>query len=210
MTEKILIFGGGFVGLNLAYAAKEKGWDPYISDCVQRPHPPAINWLISDITDEIDVRNIVEKIKPEYIVNVAALADIDKAEQNKELAYKINVDGAKYLAEASKKIKARYIYFSSDAVFSGKDSIYYDDDQAAPVNYYGYTKSLAEKEVLKIYPESVILRVSLILGYSIAGGNSFFESFRKNWKIMTVLPVQFQKSGHRLMFILYVIVLLCF
>ena len=178
MAKKILIFGGGFVGLNLAYTAKEKGWEPYISDCVERPHPPEINWLICDITDEADAKNTVDKIKPDYIVNVAALADIDKAEQNRELAYKINVDGAKYLAEASKKADARYIYFSSDAVFSGRESIYHDNDQAAPVNYYGYTKSIAEKDIIKINPEAVILRVSLILGYSIAGGNSFFEAFK--------------------------------
>lgn len=187
MTKKILIFGGGFVGLNLAYTAKEKGWEPYIADCVQRSHPPEITWLISDITDEADTKNTVNKIKPDYIVNVAALADVDKAEQNRELAYKINVDGAKYLAEASKKVDAGYLYFSSDAVFSGRESIYHDNDQAAPVNYYGYTKSIAERDIIKINPQSMILRVSLILGYSIAGGNSFFEAFKNKLENSSII-----------------------
>jgi dTDP-4-dehydrorhamnose reductase len=179
VAKKILIFGGGFVGLNLASVAIQSGWESNIADCLERQHDPSIKWFICDITNRNETEKLVCDIKPDLVVNVAALADIDKAEKDKELAYRINVEGAINAAQASKNINAKYIYFSSDAVFSGKDSSYNETDITAPVNYYGLTKAQAEEKILKLYKQSIIVRISLVLGYSVSGGNSFFESLEK-------------------------------
>jgi dTDP-4-dehydrorhamnose reductase len=231
--RKLLIFGGGgFVGGNIAKMATRNGWHVTVADSFYRPGLDGVEWIDLNITDKDAVAAVVNGVKPDAAVNVAAIADIDKAERDKDIAYKVNVDGARYAAESCAAVGSRYIFFSSDAVFDGeiagvdagvgeitgngagtgagssKNSGVNEDNGAsagivigagacagactgactiagyregdvhAPVNYYGVTKSEAETAILSVNPDAVIIRISLVIGFPVTGGNSFFDGLR--------------------------------
>lgn len=175
MPKKLMIFGGsGFVGGNMAKIAQGIGWKVYIADSLFRPGIDDLEWVTVDITDSSAVEKVIGEVIPDAVVNVAAIADIDKAEREKELAWAVNVEGAKNIAESCSKRSIKYILFSSDAVFDGKGRGYTEEDQTNPVNYYGYTKAEAEKAVFQAHPGAVVIRISLVMGLPVTGGNSFF------------------------------------
>jgi dTDP-4-dehydrorhamnose reductase len=172
MPGKLLIFGGkGFVGENMAQIAREAGWEVDIADSSPAVTP---DWLRLNITDQASVEQVIARSAPDAVVNVAAIADIDRVDREKELAYQVNVNGARFIAEACARRKIRYVFFSSDAVFDGQSTGYREEDFRRPVNYYGQTKLEAEEAILQAYPEAVVIRISLVLGFPITSGNSFF------------------------------------
>lgn len=172
--KKLMIFGGsGFVGGNLAKAAQQKGWEVYIVDSFYRAGVDSAQWKVADITDKASVDGVMDEMKPDAVVNVAAIADIDKADMDRELAWKVNVDGAKYIAESCASRNIKLVFFSSDAVFDGKGRDYTECDKPDPVNYYGKTKMEAEKAVLLAHAGAVVIRISLIVGFPVTGGNFF-------------------------------------
>ena len=177
MAKRLLIFGGyGFVGGVIAKTAASTGWDVIIAGRNKKPGLMDTEFISLDITDRQKVTDAFRKVKPDAVVNVAAVSNIDLAEREKKLAWSINVDGARNIAEACKISKTHLVFFSSDAVFSGQDSVYSEKDRPEPVNYYGYTKAEAEKAVFEAWPESVVLRISLVLGFPVAGGNFILRS----------------------------------
>jgi len=174
MTGKLMIFGGsGFVGGNLARIAAQKGWAVCIAD--NRPLLHAEWWSVN-VTDKDMVEKAIEAVRPTAVVNVAAVADIDLAERERDLARRVNVEGARTLAESCARWGIRYVFFSSDAVFDGNGRQYTEADRPNPVNHYGYTKWQAEQAVLQACPQAAIVRLSLVLGFPVSGGNSFLAS----------------------------------
>lgn len=171
---KLMIFGGGgFVGGNLALAARKLGWQVAIADSLCLQDAPAEGGLAVDITDKMAVEAAILAMMPDVAVNVAAVADIDAAERNHELAWRVNVEGAANIAAACRKAEVRHVFFSSDAVFDGKGSGYREEDEPNPVNFYGQTKAAAEKAVLAACPSAAVIRISLVLGWPQVRGNSF-------------------------------------
>lgn len=183
MSKKLMIFGGsGFVGGNMTKIAQKKGWKVYIADSFFRPGLDDVEWITVNITDKAAVAKAIEEVMPDAVVNVAAIADVDKAEQEKDLAWNVNVEGARNIAENCAKNKIKYVFFSSDAVFDGEGSGYTEEDQPKPVNYYGETKAEAEKAVLGAHPGAVVIRISLVIGLPVTGGNSFFGGLESKLK----------------------------
>jgi dTDP-4-dehydrorhamnose reductase len=80
-------------------------------------------------------------------VHAAALTDVDKCEVDKDLAWKINVNGTENIAESCKKRHAFLIYLSTDYVFNGEKGAYKETDKPDPVSNYGLTKLAAEERV---------------------------------------------------------------
>jgi dTDP-4-dehydrorhamnose reductase len=180
MSKKLIVFGGsGFVGGNMAHVAQNTGWEVFIADT--RPGPLG-EWCSVDITDQASVQAAVSNVQPDAVVNVAAIADIDLAEQKKELACQVNVDGARFVAECCAASNIPYVFFSSDAVFDGESQDYREEDAPKPVNYYGRTKLEAEHAVLKAYPSAVVIRISLVLGFPLASGNAFLAGLHAKLK----------------------------
>jgi dTDP-4-dehydrorhamnose reductase len=180
MTKKLMVFGGsGFVGGNLLQVAQHRHWKVCNAD--NHPGLP-VEWQMINITDKNSVETAIEAVTPDAVVNVAAIADIDQAERDKELAYKVNVDGARYIAESCARRHIRYVFFSSDAVFDGEGRSYTEEDAPHPTNYYGLTKMEAEKAVLQLHNSAAIIRISLVLGFPVTGGNSFFANLENKLK----------------------------
>jgi len=129
-----------------------------------------------DITDEETVSKIVTQYKPDIIIHCAAYTAVDKAEEEKELCYDVNVNGTKNLVKYARKVDAKIIYISTDYVFDGtKNGIYEVDDIASPINYYGETKWLGE-EAVREYSNHIIVRISWVFGLN---GKNFIKTMLK-------------------------------
>ena len=178
MTARLLIIGAtGFVGSNLARAAREK-----FDVCGASRTPPADgSSLAIDITDAASVRAAFERAQPAVVVHLAALSDIDRCQREPEVARAINVDGAVNVATACQHAGARLLFTSTDAVFDGSKGLYREDERPTPANWYGQTKVDAERAIAALVPSAAIIRSSLVLGKSAAaGGNSYLEKVLGN------------------------------
>ena len=177
MSERLVLFGGGgFVGGNLARAALALGWSVDIVDASDAPGVPGVpdaRWHRVDITEAAAVRALVAELRPAAVIDLAAVADIDRAERERELAWAVNVEAARTIASACAQCGAHVLYFSSDAVFEGTAARYAEEDPLNPVNYYGRTKAEGEAAVRSAHPGAAILRISLALGFPVTAGNSF-------------------------------------
>jgi dTDP-4-dehydrorhamnose reductase len=113
-----------------------------------------------DITDlEATVAYIKSK-QPDVIIHLAAYTNTEKAEEEREFAWEVNVTGTENLLKAAAELdKVQFIYFSTDHTFDGKKGNYIETDIQNPVNYYGETKLAGEQLVTQL-PNSLILRIS--------------------------------------------------
>ena len=126
-----------------------------------------------DITDEPAVQNFVTKNNIDTIINCAAYTAVDKAEDEEELAYQINVVGPQNLAKTGCKI----IHISTDYVFDGQGyKPYHPLDKTAPVSVYGKTKQAGEQAVINNAKIAVVIRTAWL--YS-ANGNNFVKTMHR-------------------------------
>ncbi|SPF37376.1 Spore coat polysaccharide biosynthesis protein SpsK [Candidatus Sulfotelmatobacter kueseliae] len=130
-----------------------------------------------DIRDVTKVREIIEKQKPEWIVLGAAYTDVDGCENNRELAFSVNRDGAVNVAQAANQAGAQLLFLSSDYVFDGtKTSPYEIDDARNPQSIYGRSKAEAEVRLLEVLPQCCIVRTAWMFGM---GGKCFPDTILK-------------------------------
>lgn len=147
-----------------------------------------------DITDENNTNEFITRIKPEYIINCAAYTAVDKAEEDIELAKKVNSIGPKNLAIAAKKNDAILIHISTDYVFNGELDIsksYIEDDEIAPVTVYGKTKAEGEKNIIENCDKYYILRTAWLYG----DGNNFVRTMIKLGKEKEEINVVSDQHG---------------
>lgn len=200
MNRVLIIGGNGFVGGRLHQQGVSRGYEVAIADMAEIPMVDEQRYIRCDIRDQQQLTRTFAAFRPNLVVNVAAIADIDYAEKEHERAWKVNVEGAANGARAARRIGAKYIWFSSDAVFSGHDLSYDETAPVNPVNFYGVTKKEGEISILKENPSAIIVRLSLILGMPVVKGNSFLaglvDKFKKGervnvpeWEIRTPVDV---------------------
>lgn len=119
----------------------------------------------TDITDAAAVEAAFRDARPDLVVNAAAYTKVDKAETEREQAYRVNKDGAGVLAAACAAADVPFVHISTDYVFDGsKPEPYVEDDPAAPVSVYGASKLAGEEEVRRRHKKHVILRTSWVYG----------------------------------------------
>lgn len=143
-----------------------------------------------DITNSFATKKYISKLKPNIIIHCAAFTDVDKAEENKKKCYDVNVNGTKHLIKFAKKFNAKFIYISTDYVFSGdKKEEYNISDKTNPKTYYGKTKLLGELETLK-YKKSFIVRVSWLFGSN--GKNFITKMLELSSKVSKISVIEDQ------------------
>jgi dTDP-4-dehydrorhamnose reductase len=136
-----------------------------------------------EISDAGSVSERMTALRPNIIVNTAAMHHVDKCEQDPAKAFAINGLGAKNLALAAKEIGAELMHVSTDYVFDGeKRTPYAETDAPRPLNVYGNSKLSGEYFVRSTVPEHFVLRTSAIYGKSpcrAKGGLNFIELMLK-------------------------------
>lgn len=158
---------------------------------------PALQFIFTDV-NELDITNhnacveFVEKHRPHFLINCAAYTAVDKAEEDKNNATKINVDAVKNLTEACKQTGCALVHISTDYVFDGKNyRPYVETDETNPQSVYGETKLQGEKIALA-YNKSMVIRTSWL--YS-AYGNNFVKTMLRLGNERKELNVVFDQIG---------------
>lgn len=146
-----------------------------------------------DITDEQAVLSYIKNYAPDVVVHCAAYTAVDKAEDEKEICYNVNVKGTEYIARACKEIDAKMVYISTDYVFEGTgDKAYEVQDNTAPDNTYGITKYQGEEAVREILSKYFIIRISWVFGIN---GNNFINTMMKLGESRSELNVVADQIG---------------
>lgn len=131
----------------------------------------------ADLSNPESLREIVQTIKPDVIINAAAYTAVDKAEEEEELASVVNGVAPGILAQEAKKINALLVHYSTDYVFDGtKGRPYVETDQPNPINAYGRTKLAGEQAIQSSGCEYLIIRTAWV--YSARGSNFLLTILR--------------------------------
>lgn len=124
----------------------------------------SVDYISCDIKSRDKIKKIIYDYCPDFIIHTAAFTNVDLSEKLREDAWKINVKGVEYIAEAARAIDARIIHISTDYIFDGKNGPYDENAHPNPVGYYGRTK-LASENALKISGTLfTILRTNVLYG----------------------------------------------
>ena len=117
-----------------------------------------------DITETKKVTALLETIKPSYIINSAAMTNVDVCEKEKDKCDLINIEAVKPLIEAAKKFNSHLIHISTDFIFDGEEGPYKETDLPNPLNHYGLSKWKSEKLITNANIKHTILRTILVYG----------------------------------------------
>ena len=183
MSKKILVTGAnGQLGSELRVLSVNSNHEFLFTDVAEL-----------DITNREAVDNYVSEHGTDIIVNCAAYTNVDKAEDDTEMADNINHLAVKNLAEVSAKYKLILIHISTDYVFDGsKNTPYLETDPTAPLGVYGRTKLAGEKAVTDSGCDYLIIRTSWL--YS-SFGNNFVKTMRRLTAEKDSLKVVFDQVG---------------
>lgn len=133
----------------------------------------------ADLAEPGSAAALVEELRPELIINCAALANLDACEKHPQLAETLNANLPAELAQAAALGGAKLVHFSTDAVFDGLCGDYSETDPPNPINVYSRTKMMGEQAVLQANPRALVVRVNFY-GFSLAGQRSLAEFFIYN------------------------------
>ncbi len=164
----------GFVAGSVLAQAGE-GWQIHaVSRGVASARRDQFCWHACDPLVPAQLTQLFQTVKPAAVIHTAALADIDFCQAHPELARAVNVDLTRTLANLCGDFGARLVFCSTDTVFDGEHAPYDEAAQPGPINTYAETKVEAEQIVARLGAQSVIARLSLVVGLPVLGtGNSF-------------------------------------
>lgn len=118
-----------------------------------------------DLSQPAEIRRVIENHAPDIIINSAAYTAVDKAETEPQLAYAINTEAPKVMAEVAQRSGATLIHISTDYVFDGAHyTPYVETDQPNPIGVYGKTKLAGEAAVQSSCDRSYIFRTAWVYG----------------------------------------------
>ncbi|MFC3561616.1 dTDP-4-dehydrorhamnose reductase [Pedobacter jamesrossensis] len=151
MSKIVVIGAGGQLGQCLRTVAERRGISEIVFPIEQE----------ANILNEELLNTLLEKEKPQFVINCAAYTAVDKAEDEVDLSKAVNETGAAHLARACKANGVALVHVSTDFVFEGNEvKLLKEDDVANPINVYGVTKLDGEKAVTDILEAYFILRTS--------------------------------------------------
>lgn len=130
-----------------------------------------------DITNGAAVSDFIGKVKPDVIINCAAMTNVDGCETMLDTALKVNAIGVRNLAVAAENVGAKLVHVSTDYVFAGDGKKpYIESDTVDPQSVYGSTKALGEKYALAFCRRTFIVRTAWLYGYI---GKNFVKTVRR-------------------------------
>lgn len=127
-----------------------------------------------DLANSEQIRDLIQQVQPSVVVNCAAYTAVDLAEDQEALAYQVNVEAVRVIAQECAKQQALFIHYSTDYLFDGSSKVpYVETDVPAPLNVYGKTKWLGEEAIREEHDKHLILRTSWVYGVS---GKNFLKT----------------------------------
>ncbi|HHJ34601.1 MAG TPA: dTDP-4-dehydrorhamnose reductase [Gammaproteobacteria bacterium] len=127
-----------------------------------------------DFSRSDQVAEAIADYAAEWVINCAAYTQVDKAEEEYELAFTINRDAARAVAKGVKLSGGRLLHISTDFIFGGEQSSpYKENDTASPLGVYGQSKLEGEQAVREVLPEALILRTAWVYGVQ---GHNFVKT----------------------------------
>ncbi|MBX8632491.1 MAG: SDR family oxidoreductase [Thermoplasmata archaeon] len=153
MEEMVVLGGSGFVGGEISE----------FFSCPATSASGKEGFVKCDATDVSDLRRVLERFRPKVVVNCIGLADVDRAETDRDLARRLNTDSVYNIVSLQNELGFRLVHISTDYVFDGSRGNYSEADEPSPVNVYGSTKLEGEKAALA-NPLNLILRISSPFG----------------------------------------------
>jgi len=175
MTRILVTGASGLLGANLAlqlHAAHEITGVTHAHDLREPPFPV----VMADLSVPGAGARLVDEMAPELVIHCAAMANLDACESQPGLALRVNGELPGEMAGACRRLGARFIQLSTDAVFDGKRGGYIETDAPGPLNVYARTKLAGERSVTAANPEALIARVNFY-GWSPSGTRSLGELF---------------------------------
>lgn len=122
------------------------------------------SWLKHfDVADAEEVLNRGLKIKPDFIIHLAALTDLEYCELHPEMAYKVNAEGTANMTELARRLDVPLVYISTAGIFNGDKHEYTEDDQPDPLCIYGKSKYQGELAA-KLWDKSIVIRAGWMMG----------------------------------------------
>lgn len=162
---KILVTGcNGLLGQKVVELAGAHYWTVG-TDLQDKPLSSVDEYLTLDISQREAVLQAVEKISPGAIVNSAALTNVDACERDRDLAWKVNVDGVRFLLEAVQRVGSSLVQISSDYVFDGEAGPYSEDAEPNPLGFYGLTKLESERLLAGNQSPWAVVRTNVLYGW---------------------------------------------
>lgn len=150
-----------------------------------------------DISNASDVKEKISILNPEVIINAAAYTAVDACESCRDAAMDINGKGPKFIASVCKDIGGILVHISTDYVFSGsKREGYFENDEPAPINIYGQSKVLGEKNIIEVNPKFYLVRTSWLFGKN--GKNFVYAmlNLSQEFNSLTVVNDRFGKPTY--------------
>lgn len=199
MIKVVITGSNGLLGqslLNLLLDEKNK-YEVYgFSKGENRSGRNDFKYYSLDITNKEQLIKEIQKLQPNYIVNTAAMTQVDACENNKSACDTLNVDVIKWLAEICKQINAHLIHISTDFIFDGKKGWYTETDEPNPLSYYGLSKLKSEQVLEKSTINYTILRTILVYGkvYDMSRSNIvlWVKESLENKKEITIVDDQYR------------------
>ena len=181
--KKVVFFGGsGLLAVNWATKIC-RDYEVYLIMHKRKIQLPEVKVIHFNKDFESSFTQFISTLKPDLIFNCAALTNVDFCEANPLMASEINTVLPKKLALISKTIEAKFVHISTDHLFDGQKKLYSEDDQVGPLNQYAKTKAAAEKEVLSIDENALIVRTNFYgwgLSYRKSFSDFILEGLRNN------------------------------
>ncbi len=177
--RKLFVTGAsGFLGWNVCQIAR-KEWDIYGTVFSHPIKIEGVNIIRIDLRDFKELRKIYKEIRPDAVIHTAAATSPNYCQTNRMESQKINVDVSINIACLCADSGIPCVFTSTDIVFDGLDPPYKEEDPVCPVNFYGEQKVMAERGMLKYYPDIAICRMPLMFGIPGPVASSFIQPMIK-------------------------------
>ncbi len=159
--SRVFIAGaGGMLGRSVYEKLRDVA-DQVMPSDVQPTDP----WIVpADVRDRPALLAIIEKLRPQIIINLAALTDLEYCEMHQDEAWLTNAVGSQNLAQIASDLGATYVYVSTAGVFDGSKETYDEQDSPAPINVYGRTKLEGELFAQTLATHHYVLRCGWMMG----------------------------------------------
>lgn len=167
MIKVIITGSNGLLGqslLNLLLQEKETYRIFGFSRGENRSGREDFEYISIDITDEKILKEKLKEIRPNFIINTAAMTQVDDCENNKAACDVLNIGVVQWLKEICEEINSHLIHISTDFIFDGKKGFYKETDKPNPLSYYGLSKLKSEEILINSKIDFTILRTILVYG----------------------------------------------